>query len=253
VPPASAPLPPPAFPASPPPAPFVAGPPPGAPDAPAAPHAPAAPAALVAPVAPVASTPAEDTLTLDACPIVLQRNQRVSLTSSASGPLGRMVVNLGWVPGAGRLDIDLDASAIAFDASGNKLEIVWYQHQNEFFGSLYHTGDNKTGSAEGDGERILVDLARMPGQVEALVFTISSFHGQTFTDLERAQCTITDEYGQLLVQYDLTDTQPSTAVLVAIVRRTPSGAWLLRTIGEYHDYRTVKKLVDPAARQVSLG
>jgi stress response protein SCP2 len=200
---------------------------------------------------PPAVTP--DLLTLDACPIALERNQRVSLTSTSLGPLGRMVVNLGWVPGAGRRNVDLDASAIAFDASAKKLEIVWYQHQNEFFGALYHTGDNKTGSAEGDGERILVDLARMPPQVEALVFTINSFHGPTFTDLERAQCTITDENGTLLVQYDLTDTQPSTAVLVAIVRRTPSGAWLLRTIGEYHDFNTVKKLIDPAARQVGLN
>jgi stress response protein SCP2 len=201
---------------------------------------------------PVPAAAPLETLTLDACPVALERNRRVILTSTASGPLGRMVVNLGWVPGAGRRAVDLDTSAIAFDAAGKKLEIVWYQHQNEFLGALYHTGDNKTGSAEGDGERILVDLARMPPQVEAIVFTINSFHGPTFTDLERAQCTITDEYGTLLVQYDLTDTQPSTAVLVAIVRRTPSGAWLLRTIGEYHDFATVKKLVDPAARQVGL-
>ena len=208
--------------------------------------------ATAPPPVPTPPIAASGLLTLDACPITLQRNQRVSLTSTALGPLGRMVVNLGWVPGAGRREIDLDASAIAFDAAAKKLEIVWYQHQNEFYGALYHTGDNKTGSAEGDGERILVDLARMPPQVEAVVFTINSFHGQTFTDLERAQCTITDENGRLLVQYDLTDTQPSTAVLVAIVRRTPSGAWLLRTIGEYHDCRTVKKLVDPAARQVGM-
>jgi stress response protein SCP2 len=183
-------------------------------------------------------------------PVRLERGQRVAL-AGPSGPLRRITLDLAWQPAPGRLSIDLDTSVIAFDASAEKLAIVWYQHQNEFAGALQHGGDAR-GEGEQAAERIYIDLERMPAQVDALVFTINSFHGQTFTDLSRASALVSDDNGVQLVSYDLTDTQPSTAVLMAIVRRVEGGAWQMRAIGEYHDCRTVKKLVDPAARQVGL-
>ena len=185
--------------------------------------------------------------------MTLDRNERVTLTTSAGGPLTRVMLDLAWEPAPGRLSVDLDASVIAFDANAEKLEIVWYQHQNEFNGALQHTGDSK-GDVAGQiaAERLLVDLGRMPDNVTALVFTISSFHGHTFTDLTQAFCVLSDDQGRPIVTYNLTDTQPSTAVLMAILRRTGPGVWQMRAIGEYHDFRTVKKLVDPAARQVGI-
>ncbi len=93
---------------------------------------------------------------------------------------------------------------------------------------------------------------RMPEHVSALVFTINSFKGQTFTDVVRAYCALTDDTGHELLRYDLSDTQPSTAVLMAIVRRSGPGVWSIRAIGEFRDCCTVKKLVDPAARQVGI-
>jgi stress response protein SCP2 len=189
--------------------------------------------------------------TIDGGPVRLQRNERVTLASATSGPLPRIMLDLGWQPVPGRRSVDLDTSVIAFDGAARKLAIVWYQHQNEFAGALQHTGDAR-GEQGQSAERILVDLARLPGEVDALVFTINSFHGHTFTDLERAACVLSDDTGRQIVTYDLTDTQPSTAVLMAIVRREGPGVWHMRAIGEYHDCRTVKKLVDPAARQVGL-
>ncbi len=162
------------------------------------------------------------------------------------------MLDLAWEPAPGRLSVDLDASVIAFDSAAKKLAIVWYQHQNDFTGALQHTGDARGEGTQGASERILIDLGRMPGEVDSLVFTINSFHGHTFTDLSRASATLTDDTGRQIVIYDLTDTQPSTAVLMAIVRREQGDVWQMRAIGEYHDCRTVKKLVDPAARQVGM-
>jgi stress response protein SCP2 len=193
-----------------------------------------------------------DVRTLDGGPVALRRDERVDLVNAASGPLHRVMLDLAWEPAPGRLSIDLDASVIAFDEAGSKLEIVWYQHQNEFYGALQHLGDARGEHGGSAAERILVDLARMPEHVAALVFTINSFHGHTFTDLRRAYCQLSDESGRAIVTYDLTETQPSTAVLMAILRRTEYGAWQMRAIGEYHDRRTVRKLVDPAARQVGM-
>ena len=106
----------------------------------------------------------------------LQKNQKVELRHSGSAPLTRVVFSLGWQPPEGRGTVDMDASVIAFDATGEKLAIVWYMHLNEFAGALQHTGDNRTGGY-GDVEQIMVDLVRMPANVNSLIFTINCFRG----------------------------------------------------------------------------
>ena len=55
------------------------------------------------------------------------------------------------------------------------------------------------------------------------------------------------------MRYDLADTQPSTALLMAELRRGGAGMWQMRAIGEFHDFRTVKKLLPAAARQATMG
>lgn len=187
--------------------------------------------------------------------VSLAKNQRVELTHTGPGPLNRVVFSLGWTAAEGRGDVDLDASVIAFDAAGEKQAIVWYMHKNEFFGALQHAGDNRTGGSDGDTEQILVDLIRMPINISSLVFTINSFRGQTFTDIANAYCAVWNvDTSEPLVRFDLTDTQPSTALLMAELRRGDQpGTWSLRAIGEFHDFRTVKKLVPAAARQVRLN
>jgi stress response protein SCP2 len=158
-------------------------------------------------------------------------------------------MGLGWDPAPGRRSVDLDASAIAFDGSGKKLAIVWFMHLTDFRGALQHTGDNVTGAGEGDDEQIRVDLAALPPEVSSVVFTINSFKGQKFTEIARAFCRLVDDVtGTELVRFELSDTQPATGVLMAMLRRTGADTWQMRAIGEFHDGRTVKKLVDPAAR-----
>jgi stress response protein SCP2 len=187
--------------------------------------------------------------------VSLAKNERRELATSSGRPLTRVVFSLGWTPAEGHGDVDLDASVIAFDPQAEKLAIVWYMHQNEFYGALQHTGDNRTGGTGGDAEQVLVDLARLPINVQSLVFTINSFRKQTFTDVANAYCSVRDvDTGEELVRFDLSGTQPSTAVLMAELRRAETpGQWRIRAIGEFHDYRTVKKLVPSAARQVRLG
>ena len=45
------------------------------------------------------------------------------------------------------------------------------------------------------------------------------------------------------------DGDGNTALLIAVIKRSDPGSWHLRAIGEFHDCRTVRKLVYPAARQ----
>ena len=225
------------------PPPPLAPPPAATPDA--APPPPAAPEYPTAPPAAPSAAPGG---------VSLRKDERVDLPSNPANPLARVVFSLGWTPAEGRSDIDLDASVIVFDPSAEKLAIVWYMHMNEFYGALQHTGDNRKGGT-GDAEQILVDLMRLPANVTSLIFTINSFRKQTFTDVANAYCEVRNvDTGEPLVRFDLSDTQPSTALLMCELRRGDQpGAWRVRAIGEFHDYRTVKKLVPSAARQARMG
>ena len=227
----------------------TASPPPPAPPPGYLPPPPAAsPPPPPSAVARTPAAPAPAPSTLDGGPISLVKAQRVSLVKAGAPPLTRVVMGLGWDPAPGRRKIDLDASAIAFDASGRKLEIVWFLHLKGFGGALHHTGDNRTGAGDGDDEQIKVDLGGLPPQVASIVFTINSFSGQKFTEVSRAFCRLVDETsGQELVRYELSQAQAHTGVLMAMLRRTGPAAWEMRALGESGEGRTVKKLVGPAS------
>jgi len=184
---------------------------------------------------------------LDKGRVSLTKNQRVSLTKSGAPPLAQVIMGLGWDPARGGDDIDLDASVIAFDAKGSKLEIVWFMNLNAFDGAVKHTGDNLTGEGEGDDEQIYLDLWRMPKQVSHLVFAINSFKGHKFTAVRNAFCRLVDATTNAeLVRYELTDSSPSTGVLMAVLSRQGS-AWEMRALGAFKDGRTARAMVDPAA------
>lgn len=194
-------------------------------------------------VAPVSSN------SLDAGPVSLTKGARVSLVKSGAPALSRLIMGLGWDPATGRRNIDLDASAIAFDASGKRIGMVWFTHLKEFKGALVHAGDNLTGQGDGDDEQIHVDLQQLPAAVSSLVFTITSYRGHRFTDVQNAFCRLVEATsGQELVRYNLSDAQPATGVIMASLRRTAAGPWEMRAIGEFHDGKTVKHLLEPAAR-----
>jgi stress response protein SCP2 len=187
--------------------------------------------------------------TLDAGRVSLVKGARVSLVKSGAPPLSRVIMGLGWDPAKGKKNIDLDASAIAFDATGRRVGMVWFMHLKEFKGALHHAGDNVTGQGEGDDEQIHVDLQKLPADVTSLVFTITSFRGHKFSDVANAFCRLVEtESGQELVRYNLSDAQPATGVIMAMLRRTAAGAWEMRAIGEFHDAKTVKNLLEPAGR-----
>jgi stress response protein SCP2 len=219
-------------------------PPPGvAPPSATAPSGPPVPPAPPAPVPP-------PTPTLDAGRVSLRKGERVSLVKRGAG-LTSVMMGLGWDPARGRRNknIDLDASVVAFDARGTKLAVVWFTNLGEYNGAIRHSGDNLTGQGEGDDEQIFVDLDRLPREVASLVFTITSYSGQRFTDVARAFCRLVDwTSGQELVRYDLSDAQPHSAVIMAMLRRTNAGQWEMRAIGEFCDGRTVQNVLDPAAR-----
>ena len=182
----------------------------------------------------------------------LQKGQKISLDKEAGGSLSRVVMGLGWDAikkkglfgfGARTESVDLDASCLLFDENGRAVDAVWFRQLKSKDGSIVHTGDNRTGAGEGDDEQIVVDLSHVPPQVRALVFTVNSFTGQNFSQVENAYCRIVNAANQQEVaRYDLSVQGAHTAQIMAKLYRH-NGAWKMHAIGENGSGRTFDELM----------
>ncbi|MEU4205292.1 TerD family protein [Streptomyces sp. NPDC045470] len=186
----------------------------------------------------------------------LDKGQKISLSKSGGGELSVVRMGLGWQAAARKgflaklmaREIDLDASAVLF-AGQEPVDVVFFQHLVSDDGSVRHTGDNLVGGAGqgGDDEVILVDLQRVPARVDQIVFTVNSFTGQTFAEVQNAFCRLVDETnGQELARYTLTGGGPYTAQIMAKVRRA-GGGWEMAAIGEPANGRTFQDLMPAIA------
>lgn len=183
--------------------------------------------------------------------VSLAKGQKVSLAKSGGGTLTRVRMGLGWDAVKkkgflGRLkdqSVDLDASCLLFDARGALVDQVWFVQLSSRDGSVRHTGDNQTGEGDGDDESVVVDLPAVPAAVTTLVFTVNSFTGQDFTQIENASCRLVDETtGAELARYELSGSGSHNAQIMAKVAREGSG-WAMTAIGATASGRTVEQLV----------
>ncbi|MFJ6749404.1 TerD family protein [Streptomyces sp. NPDC091266] len=184
--------------------------------------------------------------------IDLTKGQRISLDKTGGGALSTVRMGLGWqaAPRKGFLarltarEIDLDASAVLF-AGQEPVDVVFFQHLVSDDGSIRHTGDNVVGGAGqgGDDESIVVDLPRVPVHVDQIVFTVNSFTGRPFAQVQNAFCRLVDESnGQELARYTLTGGGDATAQIMAKLHRSGDG-WQMAAIGAAATGRTFKDLI----------
>lgn len=183
--------------------------------------------------------------------VSLAKNQTISLAKSSSA-IAQIRFGLGWDPakkkgffgkllGSGE-SIDLDASCVLLDKSGNELDTVWFRQLKSTDGSIVHSGDNRTGEGDGDDEVIIADLSRLPANVEFLVLTVNSFTGQTFNDVENAFCRVVDQQDKELAKYQLTEQGSHTAVIIASLRRS-GGEWNFTALGNASRGRTINDMI----------
>ena len=85
--------------------------------------------------------------------ISLKKNASVSLKKEGGDGLSAIMLGVGWdvassgflgkILGGGGGSIDLDASCIAFDASGRVIDTVWFQQLVSNDRSIRHSGDKR--------------------------------------------------------------------------------------------------------------
>ena len=181
----------------------------------------------------------------------MTKGQKVSLAKRGGGALTLVRMGLGWdavkkrgLFGSKSQSIDLDASALLFDATGNLVDAVWFRQLHSKDGSVQHAGDNRTGAGEGDDESVVVDLTRLSPATTQIVFTVNSFTGQDFSQIANAFCRLIDETtNEELARYELSGSGQHTAQIMAKVSRDGVGAWSMTAIGATATGRTVQDMV----------
>jgi len=192
--------------------------------------------------------------------VSLTKNQTVSLTKTAKSSLDVVHVGLGWDPVkkkkgffgsllGGSDEIDLDASCVLMTADGSDIDTIWFSQLTSRCGSVVHNGDNLTGEGDGDDEVITVTLSALPAEVEYLAFTVNSFRGQTFDEVENAFCRVLSNGQQELVRYQLNEQGSHTGVLIASMRRN-GGDWQFKAHGKACSGKRVDQMMPEIKAEV---
>jgi tellurium resistance protein TerD len=169
--------------------------------------------------------------------LTLEKGQPISLTKEAPG-LTKARIGLGWdVRSTAGGAFDLDASALLLNAEGkvrSDADFIFYKQLSDAAGSVIHQGDNRTGDGDGDDEQILVDLAKVPAEIQKIVFPVSIYDtAQNFGQVRNSYVRlINEDTGDVVARYDLgEEVAVENAVVFAELYRY-NGEWKFRAVGQ---------------------
>jgi tellurium resistance protein TerD len=172
--------------------------------------------------------------------LTLQKGANLSLTKEAPG-LTRAVVGLGWdARSTDGSAFDLDAAALLIGADGKvrgSTDFVYYGQLADADNSVVHQGDNLTGDGDGDDEQIIVDLTKVPADVERVVFTASIYeaekNNQSFGQVRNAFIRVVDgDSDSEVVRYDLSEDYATETALVFAELYRNNGDWKFKAVGQ---------------------
>jgi tellurium resistance protein TerD len=172
--------------------------------------------------------------------ISLQKGGNVNLSKEAPG-LVNLKVGLGWdtraTDGAA---FDLDGAVFLLNSSGkvrSDSDFIFYNNLKSSDGSVEHAGDNTTGQGAGDDEKIMVDLSRVPADIDKVSFCVTIHDAdarrQNFGMVAKAYIRCLNAAGEAeIARYDLSeDSSTETAMIFGELYRH-GGEWKFRAVGQ---------------------
>lgn len=170
--------------------------------------------------------------------VSLRKGGSVNLEKESPN-LKNIMVELGW-----KEDIDLDVSAFLLGRNSKvtkETNFVFYGNAADDSGAVFHHGDKTTGETEeGDGEKeeIEVNLAKLPGNVESIVFVVTIYSNQESIDFSQ----ITGSYISLInidtakevVRYELDRMDESISCVFGKLTKDGS-SWSFNAVGQGFD------------------
>lgn len=174
--------------------------------------------------------------------ISLSKGQKISL-SKEDPSLKKIIVGLGWDTNkySGGYDFDLDASCFELGANDKvtkDTDFIFYKNLDSTDGAIHHTGDDRTGgnSDGGDDEQIIVDLTKVPDNIQKIAFTATIYdadkRNQNFGQVSNAYVRlVNDATGAEVVRYNLgEDFSIETAIVICEVYKH-NGEWKFNAVG----------------------
>jgi tellurium resistance protein TerD len=172
--------------------------------------------------------------------ISLSKGGNISLSKESPG-ITKIHIGLGW---DSRItsgeEFDLDASIFVLNSAGkcrNDLDFIFYNNLVSADGSIEHTGDNRTGDGDGDDEVILVDLSKVPSDVEKLAVAVTIHNAealnQNFGGVENAFARVVNlDTNQEVVRYDLSEDYSVDNSMIFCEVYRHNGEWKFKAIGQ---------------------
>lgn len=197
--------------------------------------------------------------------VAFQKNQNLSLSElGGSSPI--LVVGIGWESKVKdgifnqllkkKHDADLDLSCVMYDANNDRIDCIWYAQLNSKCGAVRHKGDDTVGWDQGDDETIIIDLHQLNEQAHTLFFVISSFGGESFSQVENAYWRLFDGQSKRpLANYKLQSGDKTSAKIVMRLQKseTPNGyEWRVKALDEAATGQNIQEIF-PEIRSLIEG
>ncbi|MDR9404716.1 MAG: TerD family protein [Halothece sp. Uz-M2-17] len=178
--------------------------------------------------------------------ISLQKGQRVSLEKVSPG-LEAVFVGLGWDVNKSDTgsDFDLDTSVFLLGEDEKLISdhhLVFYNNLKspDPDHSVEHMGDNLTGAGEGDDEVIIVNLKKVPEEVQKITFVVTIYdgekRGQNFGQVSNAFVRLVDvKTKEEVLRYDLTEDYSIETAMIMGELYKKDGQWRMSALGEGYE------------------
>lgn len=170
----------------------------------------------------------------------LDKGQKLNLDKVAPA-LKVARIGLGWdARSTDGQEFDLDVSAFMLAANGkvpSNDHFIFYSNLRSVCGSVVHTGDNRTGEGDGDDETIIVELDRVPSNIERIVFTVTIYKGperrQNFGMVRNAYARLVDNASdQEVARFDLSEDYSTETAMQFVELYRRDGTWRFGAVGQ---------------------
>lgn len=193
--------------------------------------------------------------------INLNKGGKINLSKEVKS-LDKLLIGLGWDPAKPEpkkglfgfmtasipADIDCDASAILCkNGSSKDGDVVYFGKKKSKDGAIVHTGDNLTGSGDGDDEQIKANLDQLDPTIDRIVFVVNIYNaksrGQHFGMIDNAFIHVDDLNAKKeIVRFNLSNMGNNIALIVGELTKN-NGEWEFTAIGETTNDASVNDLV----------
>lgn len=172
--------------------------------------------------------------------VSLQKGGNINLSKEAPG-LSRLLIGLGWdARVTNGVEFDLDGSVFLLKDDGkvrSDADFIFYNNLKSSDGSVTHNGDNRTGAGEGDDESIVIELGKLPADVDKIGICVTIHEGsvrqQNFGMVSNAFIRCVNMKGDAeIARFDLSeDGSVETAMIFGELYRH-NADWKFRAVGQ---------------------